>query len=170
MNKSTKIVTGSVVGLAVACGAVAITALASGFDPLAHHSAPSTSASPTPASTRSPVRPFPARGGLGRTASQAILEAEASVVQSTPAQLGADFRAGQTLAQVAAQKGISASQFQASFVTAVTPLLAADVTNQSMSQAQETLLLKRFQGETLPPNWNRTRGGSAPPATPIPAS
>jgi len=92
------------------------------------------------------------------------------VVQSTPAQLGADFRAGQTLAQVAAQKGISLSQFQASFVAAVTPLLAADVSNQSLTQAQETLLLKRFQSETLPPNWNRSRVRIAPQATPVPAS
>ncbi|HVB76802.1 MAG TPA: hypothetical protein VNI34_03190 [Candidatus Nitrosotalea sp.] len=170
MNKSTKIVTGSVVGLAVACGAVVITALASGFDPLAHHSSPSASVSPPPAPTGAPRRPFPAPGGLGRGASQAILQAEASVVQSTPAQLGADFRAGQTLAQVAAQKGISLSQFQASFVAAVTPLLAADVSNQSLTQAQETLLLKRFQSETLPPNWNRSRVRIAPQATPVPAS
>lgn len=97
-------------------------------------------------------------GRLGRTqhdsvATGAYLTAAAAALGITESELKADFKAGQTLAQVAAAKNVSEADFKTKVVAALKPKLDAAVAAKTITQSQEDAQLAKLQAGD-PPFWN----------------
>jgi len=158
-----KVYVGAIGGLALLGGGVAIGTHVGGG---AAQPASSTAivATPRPAASPSPG----ARNTAAQALRRAALSAEAQVLGVTLKQLNADFKAGTTVQQLATAKGLTQSQFQAQFQTALKALLDKEVTAGTVTQAQETQALGRLTAAV--PNWSQVAGTArkAPSPTPTP--
>jgi len=97
-------------------------------------------------------------GRIGRpthesVATGAYLTAAAAALGITETELKADFKAGQTLAQVAAAKNVSEADFKTKLVAALKPKLDAAVAAKTITQSQEDAQLAKLQAGD-PPFWN----------------
>jgi hypothetical protein len=109
-------------------------------------------------------------GGRYRAAGaiREYLSAAASALGVSDSELKGDLKAGQTLSQVAAAKGVSEDQFKSKVVAILKPKLDAAVSAGKLTQAQEDAVLAKLQ-KGDPPLWNSARKGGASP-TPTPAA
>ena len=89
----------------------------------------------------------------GSVATGAYLTAAAAALGITEAELKADFKAGQSLAQVAAAKNVSEADFKTKVVAALKPKLDAAVAAKTITQAQEDAQLAKLRAGD-PPYWN----------------
>ncbi|MDQ6773169.1 MAG: hypothetical protein M3024_09290 [Candidatus Dormibacteraeota bacterium] len=99
--------------------------------------------------------PGPRGGRFGN-----LLADEATALGISTSQLQSDLKSGQTVAQVAAAKGLDEQQFRTKFVAAVKVDLDARVKSGLVTQAQENAVLGRLQ-TTTPPYWNGGVGGGS---------
>lgn len=153
MTLATKVGVGAVAALAVAGGAVAITAHTVGLQ-LGNRGGTSPAAvspAPLPSQPPQPHKAHPAQKALRA----ALLEAEAQVLGISPKELARDLAQGTTLQQLAGQKGLSQAQFQTQLVQAAKPLLDQDVQAGTLTAAQEQQALQRLSQGV--PNWNVAR-------------
>jgi hypothetical protein len=157
-----KVYVGAIGGLALLGGGVAIGAR---MDTGSAQPTSSTAVvgSPPPAASPSPN----ATNAAAQAVRRAALSAEAQVLGVTLKQLNADFKTGTTVQQLATAKGLTQSQFQTQFQTALKPLLDQLVTAGTVTQTQETQALRRL-GAAIP-NWSQVGGTrKAPSPTPTP--
>lgn len=103
---------------------------------------------------------------LGVTMQQYIAAAAAALGISE-AQLSADLKAGQSLADVAKAQNVSEADFRTKLIANLKPMLDQAVANKALSAAQEQEILTRLQTGELP-LWNVTR--KPVPVTPAPKS
>jgi hypothetical protein len=159
-----KIGAGALAALALTGGAAAVGAhLASAR---ASMPAPIVAAGPSPAPA---TKPAPKANPAARAVNMAILQAEAGILGITVKQLNADLKQGTPVQQLAGARGLDESQFSAQLVNAVTPLLDKDVTDGTLTAAQEQSALKKL-GKTVP-HWTLPARKAAPsPAPPSPGS
>src|SRR5579871_2772111 len=115
--KPARFATGAVLGLLVAGAVVAVTAFATGFR-LGGPAAPSVAVAAAPSPTPS-AAPSPRASGAQATSRRAIVMAEAQVLGIKAKDLTADVKNGQTVSQLAQQKGLSEDQFRAALIKAV---------------------------------------------------
>jgi hypothetical protein len=156
-----KVYVGAIGGLALLGGGVAIGTHVGGAQPA---SSTAVVASPPPAVSPSPN----AKNAAAQAVRRAALSAEAQVLGVTLQQLDADFKAGKTVQQLATAKGLTQSQFQAQFQTALKAQLDQAVTAGTVTQVQETQALRRLTAAV--PNWSQVGGTArkAPSPTPTP--
>jgi hypothetical protein len=158
-----KIYVGAIGGLALLGGGVALGA---------HLNSGAAQPSSSTAIVASPT-PVPSPSGAARnTAAQAVrraaLNAEAQVLGISLKQLDADFKAGTTVQQLAAAKGLTQSQFQTQFQTALKTLLDQEVTAGTVDQTQETQALRRLSAAV--PNWSQVGGTARKAPSPTPTA
>ena len=125
-------------GIAVILGAGAMTALA---------------ASPTP-------KPTPTAAGAQQQSSdphadrrairRAVVEAEADVLGIKPEQLIKDLKSGQTVADLAKDKGMTKEQFETRLLANLKPRLEALVDKKVITQAQADKVLDRIAKGYIP--------------------
>lgn len=143
-----KAAVGTIGGLALLGGGVAVGAHLGSGGAQASVSAPVVA---TPSPSASPTTN--ARNGVAQAARRAALGAEAQVLSVTTKQLTTDFKSGQTVQQLAAAKGMSRAQFQAQYQPALKGLLDKEVAAGTMTAAQEQQALTRLTA--APPNWDQ---------------
>jgi hypothetical protein len=83
----------------------------------------------------------------------AVVEAEADVLHITPGQLRDDLKHGQTVADLAKDRGMTKEQFAAKLVANVKPRLEALVDHKQITQAQADKVLDRISKGYIP-FWN----------------
>jgi hypothetical protein len=124
-------------------------------------------------------QPTCALAGIGKTAgpfkpgrngayNQLVMTASASVLGIADAQLKTEFANGKTLSDLAAAhkpQPITESQFRASLIAKVTPMLDSAIANKQMTAEQKTETLKRLQTGPIP-FWSKPVSHKAP----LPAS
>lgn len=155
-----KVAAGSIAGLAILGGGAAVGArLSSGVQ--ASAAAPVVVASPTPSSSPSGR---PAANAAAQAARRAALQAEAQVLGISSKQLNADFKAGKTVQQLAAAKGLSQDQFRAQFQQALKALLDQQVTAGTLTSNQEQMALTRLDAAI--PNWSQVAQPRMPSPSP----
>lgn len=142
--KPLRFAAGAAGGLLVAAGVVVVTAQATGFHLGGQPAAVSAAATPAPTPSAAPT-PMPSQPAMnsGQAAGRkAVLAAEAQVLGLKPKDLVTDVKSGQTVAQLAQQKGLSEDQFRTSLVTAL----------QSSNLPSDTLqpLLQKLQTGAIP--------------------
>jgi membrane-bound lytic murein transglycosylase B len=149
---------GSIAALAaLGGGAAAATHLGGGTA-----TAGATTTTPPVVATASPS-PSPsgaARNAAAQAARRAIIQAEAQVLGITAKQLTADLRAGKTVQQLAADKGLSQDQFRTQLQQALKPLMDQEVAAGTLTSTQEQRALQRLA--TTIPNWSQA--GAAKPS------
>jgi polyhydroxyalkanoate synthesis regulator phasin len=115
-------------------------------------------------------RPGGPGAGLFGQAMDAYVNAAAKELGMQPADLKTDLKNGQTLHQLADQKGISEADFRKGLIANLQPQLDQAVKDGKLSQKQETEVLNRLQSGPLP-LWDKPaprgpRPGPSPSATP----
>jgi hypothetical protein len=83
----------------------------------------------------------------------AVVEAEADVLHITPGQLRDDLKHGQTIADLAKDRGMTKEQFAAKLVANLKPRLEALVDHKQITQAQADKVLDRISKGYIP-FWN----------------
>jgi len=83
----------------------------------------------------------------------AVIEAEADVLHITPGQLRDDLKHGQTVADLAKDRGMTKEQFAAKLVANLKPRLEALVDHKQITQAQADKVLDRISKGFIP-FWN----------------
>jgi hypothetical protein len=83
----------------------------------------------------------------------AVVEAEADVLHITPGQLRDDLKHGQTVADLAKDRGMTKEQFAAKLVANLKPRLEALVDHKQITQAQADKVLDRISKGYIP-FWN----------------
>ena len=83
----------------------------------------------------------------------AVVEAEADVLHITPGQLRDDLKHGQTVADLAKDRGMTKEQFAAKLVANLKPRLEALVDHKQVTQAQADKVLDRISKGFIP-FWN----------------
>ena len=83
----------------------------------------------------------------------AVVEAEADVLHITPGQLRDDLKHGQTVADLAKDRGMTKEQFAAKLVANLKPRLEALVDHKQITQAQADKVLDRISKGFIP-FWN----------------
>lgn len=137
----------TVVKLAIGGGAAGLLGFAAlGATPVlaAAASTPAPAASPAAPSTHKDARQD--RRQIGRV----VFEAEADVLGIKPEQLRADFKAGQTVEQLAAAKGMNKDQFADRLATAAKPGLDKLVDEHKITAAQEAKVLAAIRAGHVP--------------------
>lgn len=128
-------------GVAVLLGAGAVGALA---------------ASPTPKPTPTAAgvqQPSTDRHADRRAIRRAVVEAEADVLGIKPEQLIKDLKAGQKVADLAKDRGMSKEQFETRLLANLKPRLEALVDKKVITQAQADKVLDRI-GKGYIPFWD----------------
>ncbi len=114
------------------------------------------------AQAASPSRPSAAASAKGakydartdrRLIVLAVVEAEADVLHITPGQLRDDLKHGQTVADLARDRGMTNEQFAAKLVANLKPRLQALVDHKQITQAQADKVLDRISKGYIP-FWN----------------
>jgi membrane-bound lytic murein transglycosylase B len=156
-----KVGAGAIAGLALLGGGAAVGAHLTG-------SVQASGATPvvvaTPAPSASPARP--AANAASQAARRAALESEAQVLGVSQKDLNADFKAGKTVQQLAAAKGLSADQFRTQFHQALQALLDKAVAAGTLTADQEQKALTRLDAAI--PNWSQIGAVNKPSPTPTP--
>jgi hypothetical protein len=155
MNRTLKLALAALGALAVAAGVVVLTVAATGsrisLPSQPATSTPATGSVPSPAATpatgQGPANP------AALTVRKAAVQAEAQALGMQPKDLVAGLRKGQTVHQLADQKGLSQGDFQAQFTRELTVLLDQDVQQGSLTAQQEQQALKRLASGV--PNWDQ---------------
>jgi len=80
----------------------------------------------------------------------AVIEAEADVLHITPGQLRDDLKHGQTVADLAKDRGMTKEQFAAKLVANLKPRLEALVDHKQITQAQADKVLDRISKGFIP--------------------
>ena len=114
--------------------------------------AANTTATPTPHSAA--AKPSKTDRHDHRVAATAYLEASASVLGLSPADLKAAFKSGKSLSDLATAKGFSKETFGAGVQKAIAPLLAADVKSGKLTDKESARIQKRLAAGKLP-FWER---------------
>lgn len=161
-----KVGVGAIAGLALLGGGAAVGAHLGG--------GAGVQASATTPIVASPAPTPPAAGAVGANAAnqamrRAALQAEAQVLGVSLKQLDADFKAGRTVQQLAAAKGLSQDQFRAQFQQALKAQLDQAVASGTLTSTQEQRALTRLDAAI--PNWSQVGKGAAaarPSPTPTP--
>ena len=125
-------------GVAVLLGAGAVSALA---------------ASPTPKPTPTAAgaqQPSTDRHADRRAIRRAVLEAEADVLGINPEQLIKDLKAGQKVADLAKDKGMTKEQFETRLAANLKPRLQVLVDHKTITQAQADKMLDRISKGHVP--------------------
>lgn len=125
-------------GVAVLLGAGAVSALA---------------ASPTPKPTPTAAgaqQPSADRHADRRAIRRAVLEAEADVLGIKPEQLMKDLKAGQKVADLAKDRGITMEQFETRLLANLKPRLEALVDKKVITQSQADKVLDRIAKGHIP--------------------
>lgn len=120
----------------------------------------------SPAPSQSPAAGA-ARNGAAQAARRAAVAAEAQVLGVTPKALNADFKAGKTVQQLAAAKGLTQAQFQTQYTPALQTMLDHAVSAGTITQAQEQQAMKRLTASI--PNWSQVaqpKAAASPTPTP----
>ncbi len=125
-------------GVAVLLGAGAVSALAASPTP-----------KPTPAATGA-QQPSTDRHADRRAIRRAVLEAEADVLGINPEQLIKDLKAGQKVADLAKDKGMTKEQFETRLSANLKPRLEALVDKKVITQAQADKVLDRIAKGYIP--------------------
>jgi len=150
MRNPIKVAIAALGGLVVAVGLVVITLSAVGIH--LGGSTP-TGAEAVLAPSGSPSPPAAPRRTAVRTVAQAVLQAEAQVLDMSPQQLAEQLRQGTSVSQLAGQRGIDQASFQTRLVQDVTPILDRDVQSGELTAAQERQALRRLS--TQIPRWSQ---------------
>jgi hypothetical protein len=159
-----KVYLGAMGGVALLGGGVAIGAhVAQGGTSTSSPSSSVVVGTPAPVATPGAA----AKNTAAQAARRAALNAEAQVLGISLKQLNADFKAGQTVQQLATGKGLSESQFQTQYQADLKTQLDQAVTAGTVTQAQEQTAITRLTKAI--PNWNKVaqaRPSPSPSATP----
>ncbi len=104
---------------------------------------------------------------------QELVNAAASALGISAAQLRTDLMNGMTLSQIAGAQNppVSEASFRTKLIANLKPLLDGAVSNQKLTAAQEQAILQRLQTGPIP-FWNtpmRRKAAPAPPATASPS-
>ncbi len=126
--------------------------------------AASPSPSPSPTASAKHTKPDPHKDR--RAIRLAIFESEADVLHITPAQLREDLRHGQTVADLAKDRGINKDQFAAKLVVNLKPRLETLVDKKEITQAQADKVLDRISKGYIP-FWNGIHPRQATSTTPV---
>lgn len=102
---------------------------------------------------------------------QEVMNAAASALGISPAQLRTDLMGGMTLSQIAAAQNppVSEATFRARLIANLKPLLDGAVTDGKLTPSQEQAILQRLQTGPIP-FWNFPMRRSAAPGTPSPSA
>jgi membrane-bound lytic murein transglycosylase B len=156
-----KLGVGAIAGLAL-LGAGAAAGVHLGGTVQASQTSPSQ-----PPAVASPSPAKPQANGAAQAARRAALAAEAQVLGIKAKELDADFKAGKTVQQLAAAKGLSQDQFRAQFEAALRRLLDQEVTAGTLTQAQEQQAITRLSASI--PNWSQVAQPKKPSPSPSPS-
>ncbi len=113
-------------------------------------SAFAASPSPTPKPTAGATQPSTDRHADRRAIRRAEVEAEADVLGITPKALIADLRAGQKVADLAKDKGMTKEQFETRLIANLKPRLETLVDHKVITQAQADKTLDRISKGYVP--------------------
>jgi len=113
-------------------------------------SAFAASPSPTPKPTAGATQPSTDRHADRRAIRRAEVEAEADVLGITPKALIADLRAGQKVADLAKDKGMTKEQFETRLIASLKPRLETLVDHKVITQAQADKTLDRISKGYVP--------------------
>ncbi len=127
-------------------GAAAIAALLS----VGSVSAFAASPSPTPKPTAGATQPSTDRHADRRAIRRAEVEAEADVLGITPKALIADLRAGQKVADLAKDKGMTKEQFETRLIASLKARLETLVEHKVITQTQADKTLDRIAKGYVP--------------------
>lgn len=154
MDRKLKLAVAALGGLGLAGCVVAVTAAATGIyrgSPTSQPaSQPATAVSPAPQGNAAPGQ---AANPQAKAARQAVLQAEAQVLGLQPRALTVDLKQGQTVHQLADQKGIGQADFEARFNADLKAILDQEVQKGALSSEQEQQVLKRTSSTV--PNWDQ---------------
>lgn len=147
MDLKLKIAAAAGGGLVLGGAVVAAVALVT-----AHPSNVAAVATPTPTSSPEPTTSPGASTAARRALARASAQAEAQVLGITTKDLAADLKQGTTVHRLADQKGMTQTAFQTAFASNLTTLLNQAVSQGTITQAQETQLVKRETARI--PHWD----------------
>jgi hypothetical protein len=129
----------------------------------AHPSNVAAGATPTPTSSADPsASPGTASTAARRALARASAQAEAQVLGITTKDLAADLKQGTTVHQLADQKGMTQTAFQTAFASNLTTLLDQAVSQGTITQTQETQLVKRETAHI--PHWDQAAASHPSPS------
>lgn len=132
-----------------AAGLLSLAALGASGVPAFAATTPGVAASPAP-SQHAKHDPRQDRRQIARV----VFEAEADVLGIKPAELRADLKAGKSVSELAAAKGITKEQFADRLATAAKPGLDKLVDSKAITAEQEQKTLKRIRDGHIP-FWTR---------------
>ena len=121
-------------------------------------SASSPSPAPTSPTATGTTQPANDRHADRRAIRRAVIESEADILGIKPEQLVKDLKAGQTVADLARDKGMTKEQFAAKLAVNLKPRLEALADHKVITQAQADRLLDRI-GHDYVPFWDGIRHG-----------
>lgn len=112
--------------------------------------------------------------GIGRAATAPgagphLMADVATALGLSPADLTAQLKAGKSVKDIAAAKGLDETAFRAKFIAAVKADLDAQVAAGKLTAQQEQMALTRLQTAPLP-DWNRAPRAAKPKPTPTPTA
>jgi hypothetical protein len=113
---------------------------------LAQAASPSPKPSPTASAPASKPDPHRDRRAIAR----AVFESEADVLGITPKTLRADLKRGQTVADLARDKGLTKEQFATRLAANVKPRLQQLVESKAITQAQADKVVDRISHGYIP--------------------
>jgi hypothetical protein len=116
---------------------------------LAQAASPSPNPSPTPGARHSVPDPRSDRRAIFR----AVFESEADVLGIAPKMLRADLRRGQTVADLARDRGMTQEQFETKLIAVLRPRLETLVDHKVITQAQADKAIDRISKGHIP-FWN----------------
>jgi hypothetical protein len=129
-----------------AVGAAGVAALLS----LGAVSAIAASTSPRPTPTAGATQPSTDRHADRRAVRRAVIESEADVLGITPETLVKDLKAGQKVADLAKDKGMTKEQFETKLIANLKPRLETLVEHKVITQAQADRLIDRISKGYVP--------------------
>ena len=131
-------------------GAAGVAALLSVGAITASAAGPSPKPTPSASAGASAQKPSSDRRADLRAVRRAVIESEADVLGIKPETLVKDLKAGQKVANLARDKGMTKEQFETRLVASLRPRLAVLVDHKAITQAQADKLIDRINKGYVP--------------------
>jgi hypothetical protein len=131
-------------------GAAGVAALLSVGAITASAAGPSPKPTPSASAGASTQKPSSDRRADLRAVRRAVIESEADVLGIKPETLVKDLKAGQKVADLARDKGMTKEQFETRLVASLRPRLAVLVDHKVITQAQADKLIDRINKGYVP--------------------
>ena len=131
-------------------GAAGVAALLSVGAITASAAGPSPKPTPSASAGASTQKPSSDRRAELRAVRRAVIESEADVLGIKPETLVKDLKAGQKVADLARDKGMTKEQFETRLVASLRPRLAVLVDHKVITQAQADKLIDRINKGYVP--------------------